>query len=128
MLGRMERTADCTSCCGYSSCGGCYARLELSRNEVDLLRQLAQIPFLPVGRKINLDAPVYLELGDAYAPDYGAAIISLYQKHLITLDYDRPLLNFDYKEYEECEQKGSFALTAAGQHLVESLEIQGIEE
>ena len=116
------------SCCGHGSCGVCHIRLELSRNEVDLLRQLAQIPFLPVGRKINLDAPVYLELGEAYAPDYGAAIISLYQKRLITLDYDRPLLNFDYRAYEQCEQRGSLALTAAGQQLVESLEIQGIEE
>lgn len=94
---------------------------------MDILRQLAQIPFLPAGRQAGLETPVYLEAGEAYASGYGAAIISLCQKRLVTLDYDRPLLNFGYDGYEKCAQKGSFALTAAGQQLVELLEIQGKE-
>lgn len=111
-----------------SACGGRVSHLELTRTELDLLHQLAQTPFLPVGCQTDLEMPVYLEAGEADAAAYGTAITSLFQKRLISLDYDCPLLNCQYEGYESCTYRGSFALTAAGQQAVEILAIQGIDE
>ena len=116
----------CGACCG-GSCGGCGGALELTQKEVDLLRLFAQLPFLPVARQMDSGTPVFLENGIASAEAFGAAITALHQKQLIRLDYDLPLLNFDYSDYAQYPHKGSMALTAAGQTVVELLEIQGIE-
>lgn len=116
----------CGACCG-DNCGGCGGGLELTQKEVDLLYLFAQIPFLPVARKSDSEKPVFLENGVTSTEEIGAAITALYQKRLIQLDYDLPLLNFDYAGYEQYSHKGSMALTARGQTVVEMLEIQGIE-
>lgn len=116
----------CGACCG-SSCGSCGNELELSQAEVDLLRLFAQIPFLPVARQRESEDPVFFDNSIASAETLGTAITALYQKRLIQLDYELPLMNYDYSEYEAYPCKGSMALTARGQAVVELLEIQGIE-
>ena len=95
--------------------------------EADLLRLFAQIPFLPVVRQSGCEYPVFLDAAIGPVEALGPAVIALSQKQLIQLDYDLPLLNYDYSEYEPCCCKGSMALTARGQAVVELLEIQGIE-
>lgn len=117
----------CGACCGGGSCGGCGGELELTQTEIDLLHLFAQIPFLPVVRKDGSEYPVFLDDGIGTAQTLGPAITALDQKRLIQPDYDQPLQDYDYSDYEPCSQKGSMALTARGQAVVELLEIQGIE-
>jgi hypothetical protein len=126
----MEHPTDCGqnhcgACCG-GSCTDCGGALLLSWEELELLRRFAALPFLPVARRWDSEEPVCLE--DRPAQGMAQAIIGLYQKRLIRLDYDIPLTNFDYAAYEGYPVRGSMALTAAGQQVVEQLEIQGIEE
>lgn len=120
----------CGACCGGScggSCGGCGGELELTQAEVDLLHLFAQIPFLPVARRHGSEHPVFLDDSVGPAELLGPAVAALAQKRLIRLDYDLPLTNYDYSDYEPCSRKGSMALTARGQTVIELLEIQGIE-
>ena len=114
----------CGACCG-GSCGGCGGELVLTQPELDLLRRLAQIPFLPVARRWDRETPVYLEDGPAEL--YSAAITGLQLKGLIRVDLDLPLLNFDYAAYGDFPCRGSMALTERGQAAVELLEIFGVE-
>ena len=113
----------CGACCG-GSCGGCDGSLELTELELELLGQFAQTPFLPVARRWDSETPVYL----ADQKEYGNAILLLQQKRLIRLDYDIPLLHFDYKGYEAYPCQGSMALTARGQEILELLEVHGLAE
>lgn len=106
--------------CG--SCGGC-GELFLTQPELILLERLAQTAFLPVGKG---EYPVYLE-EDGDPEVWGRAVLALDLKGLISLDYDQPLRGFDYGAYEGCSLRGSMALTARGQDVVERIEIQGIE-
>ncbi len=114
--------------CGGGSCGGCRGELALTQKELDLLQRFAQLPFLPVARRQDSDMPIYREEGEEAAKAYSAAILGLWQKQLIALDYDMPLSHFDYRDYGQYPYHGSMALTARGQAVVELLEIQGIEE
>ena len=120
----------CGACCGSSGCGGCGGgggALELTQRELDLLRRFAQLPFLPVARRWDAETPIYLEDGPEQAESFSAAVAGLQQKRLIRVDYDLPLSNFDYAAYGQYPCRGSMALTARGQAVVELLEIQGIE-
>lgn len=110
----------CGKCCG--SCGSCGGNsLELTAEELDILRQLGQIPFLPVGRKADEMTPVY--------PEDSAWILQCLEKReLISIDYGVPLKGFHDPKYEACPVKGSFALTARGQQVLDILEIQGLDE
>ena len=110
----------CGKCCG--SCGSCGGNsLELTAEELDILRQLGQIHFLPVGRKADEMTPVY--------PEDSAWILQCLEKReLISIDYDVPLKGFHDPKYEACPVKGSFALTARGQQVLDILEIQGLDE
>ena len=115
---------DCGHACG--SCGGCGGgALELTEQEVALLGRFAQIPFLPVARRWDSETPVYLEEGPAEL--CSDAITGLQLKRLIRVDYDLPLVNFDYAAYGAYPCRGSMALTERGQAAVELLEIQGVE-
>lgn len=115
----------CGSCGG---CGGCGGALELTEAEVALLRRFAQLPFLPAARRWDSEVPVCLEEDIPGGTEAcSAAILGLEQKGLIRLDYDMPLVNFDYKDYGQYPCRGSMALTARGQAAVELLEIQGVE-
>ncbi|WP_297871329.1 hypothetical protein [uncultured Oscillibacter sp.] len=110
------------NCGACGSCGG--GELLLTPAELSLLERLAQTPFLPVGKG---EYPVFLEEAGRSPAEWGAALLALEQKGLIRLDYDLPLKGCGYKGYEACSLRGSMALTARGQDVVEQIEIQGIE-
>ena len=113
------------SCCGNcSKCGGCARELVLTQKEIDFLQELGQVAFLPVARKMGDLTPIYLESGD---PAENALLLQcLEKKGLISLDYDKPLKNFDMQAYAAYPLRGSMALTQRGQQVLELLETQGI--
>ena len=112
----------CGNCCG--SCGLC-GELVLAPGELDMLKKLSQIPFLPVAREAYIDTPVYLG-DDLYSKEDASLILRCLEKRsLITIDYDKPLKGFAYGNYP---LRGSIALTAKGQEVIETLEIQGLLE
>ncbi len=114
----------CSGNCG--NCGGCAKELYLTEGEIAVLRELGQVCFLPVARKVDDMTPVYLE---ADAPENASLILQvLEKKNLIDIDYASPLAGFDMSAYQGYPVHGSFALTARGQSILEMLEIQGIEE
>lgn len=113
------------NCCGdCGSCAGCGRELELTEKEIDFLNTLAQIPFLPVARKLGEDRPVYLEEGDG--EEMSLLLQCLEKKGLISLDYDRPLKGFDMSAYGAYPVHGSMALTERGQRALELMEYQGV--
>lgn len=119
---------NCGSCGGCGSCknGGCGGAMELSEEEIAMLRLLGQFAFLPVARKADDDAPIYLEEDDSPPETYTLVLRLLEKKGLISLDYDRPLGNFSSKKYGNYPIIGSMALTLRGQKVLEILETQGI--
>lgn len=120
---------NCNSCGGNcASCGGCAKELVLSREEIDLLLTLGQIPFLPVARKLGDATPVYLEEHDRSPEEYSLTLQCLEKKGLISLDFGTPLKGFDASAYAAYPIRGSMALTARGQSVLELLELQGIRE
>ena len=125
----MSGCGNCSgSCGGCSGCTGCGGAMELSRGEIDMLLTLGQIPFLPVARKMGEDVPVYLE-DDRYTPEaYSLILQCLEKKGLISLDYDKPLKNFDDSAYAAYPIRGSMALTERGHRVLDLLERQGIRE
>ena len=120
--------SNCNSCGGCSNCGGCSGcsgAMELTEGEIRMLLTLAQIPFLPVARKMGDDVPVYLEETDRPAEEYSLILQCLEKRGLIDIDYSKPLKSFDSSAYAAYPIRGSFALTARGQQVVELLEYQG---
>ena len=115
----------CGSCCGH--CGSCGGAMELTAGEIRMLLRLGQIPFLPVARKMSDDIPVFLEDTDETAENYSLILQCLEKRGLISIDYDMPLAGFDDSAYAAYPIRGSFALTARGQQVVELLEYQGVE-
>lgn len=108
----------CSGNCG--SCSGCGRELELTEKEVDLLKELGQIPFLPVVRNMEDAIPVFPGRENE---EMSLVLQCLEKKGLISLDYDMPLQGFPYGNDCCC---GSFALTQRGQQVLELLEYQGI--
>ena len=108
-----------------ASCSGCARELVLTQMEIDFLRELGQIPFLPVARKLGDLAPVYLEAGEERKEEYSLLLQCLEKKGLVSLDFDKPLKGFDDGAYAECPIRGSMALTERGQKVLELLEYQG---
>ena len=121
----MSGCGNCGGNCG--SCGGCGGAMELTAGEVKLLLTLGQIPFLPVARKMSDDIPVYLEEEDYTPEEYSLILQCLEKRGLISIDYDKPLKSFHDGAYAAYPIRGSFALTARGQQVVELLEVQGID-
>ncbi len=118
----------CGNCCGNcGSCGGSGC-MELTAGEIEMLETLAQIPFLPVARKLGDDVPVYLEDTDKQPEEYSLILQCLEKRGLISIDYDKPLKSFNDAAYAAYPIRGSFALTQRGQQTVELLELQGISE
>ena len=115
----------CNGNCG--SCGGCAKELVITPWEVEMLRKLGQIPFLPVARKMGDDIPVYLEDEEYTQEEYTLILQCLEKRGLIDIDYWTPLKGFDMSAYEAYPLKGSFGLTARGQAAVELLEYLGVE-
>ena len=122
---------NCNACSGScekcNSCGGCGNGLELTREEIALLRELGQYSFLPVARKASDMIPVYLENGEENKELMSLVIQCLEKKMLIDICYD-PLAGADMSAYKGYPVHGSFALTARGQQVLELIEVQGIEE
>ena len=119
----------CGNCCGNcGSCGNSGGCMELTLGEIEMLQKLAQIPFLPVARKLGEDVPVYLEDAERSQEEYSLILQCLEKRGLISIDYDRPLKSFDDAAYEAYPVRGSFALTLRGQRVYELLELQGIVE
>ena len=119
----MGCNGNCGSC---SSCGGCAKVLELHESEVEMLRKLGQIPFLPVARKASDMVPVYLEDNEHSIEQYSLILQCLEKKGLIDIDYHTPLAGFDPEAYQGYPLIGSMALTQRGQTVLELLETQGI--
>lgn len=118
-----------SGCEGCSGCGGCPAStLELTKAEMELLRLLGQVAFLPVARRPGDEAPVSLEEGLGEPSLFGPALMCLERKRLVCLDETRPLKGTDPEEYRPYPIRGSVALTQRGQQVLELLEIQGYQE
>ena len=120
----------CAGCCGNcGSCGscGCGGCMELTVGEIEMLGLLAQIPFLPVARKLGDDAPVYLEDSEKSQEEYSLILQCLEKRGLLSIDYNQPLKSFDDCAYASYPIRGSFALTQRGQQVVELLDVQGID-
>jgi hypothetical protein len=116
--------ASCGGNC--SSCGGCAKELVLTQMEVDFLLKFAQIPFLPVARKMGDLDPVYLEDSDHSREEYTLILQLLEKKGLISLDFAEKIKGFDDSAYAAYPIRGSMALTQRGQQVLEMMEIQGI--
>ena len=107
-----------------SSCSGCARELVLSEAEIDFLRRLGEVAFLPVARTLGDLTPIYPE-GDG--PENMSLLLQVLEKKgLISLDYDKPLAG--YTGYGDYPIKGSMALTQRGQQVLELIEYQGIVE
>ena len=117
----------CGGSCG--TCGGCGGgnALELSEGEIWMLKNLSQIPFLPVARRMDDDVPVYLEDDRYTREEYTLILQCLEKRGLIDIDYWAPLKGFDMSAYGGYPIRGSFALTARGQVAAELLEYLGVE-
>lgn len=110
-----------------SSCSGCAGVLELTEGEIEMLQALGQFAFLPIARKADDMVPVYLEESSRPAEEWSLILQVLEQKHLVSLDYDKPLSNFSDPKYASFPVKGSVALTERGQNIVKMMEIDGIQ-
>ncbi len=120
--------SECANCSGNcSSCGSCDGSLLLNSGELQILRKLGQIPFLPVARYADSAEPIYLEDQDFTPKEYSMILQSLEKKGLISLDFDIPLKGFHSEAYSSYPIVGSFALSARGQHVLQLLELQGIQ-
>ena len=114
----------CSGNCG--SCGGCTKELTLNEGELQVLDMFSEIPFLPVARKMGDLTPVYLEDEKFSVEEYSLILQCLEKKGLISLDYDKPLKNFDDAAYSNYPIRGSMALTQRGQLVVEMIQRQGV--
>ncbi len=122
---------NCASCGGCSGncggCAGCGSSLVLTREEIEMLRLLEQVPFLPVARRVdNMDA-VCLEKETEHIANITQVLAVLERKALIDLDYRSELKGFDYSAYGPYPCRGSMALTQRGQAVLELLAVQGIQ-
>ena len=115
----------CNHNCG--SCDGCAKVLELTEGEIEFLQNLGQFAFLPIARRADDMVPVYLEEDRYPRETYSLILQVLEQKALVSLDYDKPLANFNAAGYAAYPVKGSVALTARGRKVLEMLEISGIQ-
>lgn len=170
-------TGDCSSCGGCApvettgctgncaTCAGCSSTSNdtLDLGELALMFELMETPFLPLCRftmvkageedtvRVTALAPVYFNALDTTmeeAKQIGEALIHLEEKGIITLDYDKPLDNYDYNEYKNSDlykmlqetvaegkgkedflcdtaiiETGSMALTAKGRAVIEYLSV-----
>ncbi|MBQ8769210.1 MAG: hypothetical protein IJZ15_06175 [Oscillospiraceae bacterium] len=115
----------CKNCNGNcQSCTGCSGALTLTEGEISVLQQLGQIPFLPVARRADDTTPIYTERPDE---EHSLILQCLEKKQLISIDYDAPLKGCSETAYGDYPVRGSFALTARGQQVLELLDIQGAD-
>ena len=120
----MSSCGNCGSCGG---CSGCDRSLTITEPELEVLNTLGQIPFLPIGRRMDDPSPIYLEEDTRSPEEYTLILQCLETKGLITLDFDKPLKNADYSRYAHLPIHGSMALTNRGQQVLETLDLQGTQ-
>ena len=106
-----------------SACSGCGRARKLTGNEMEYVRTLGQVAFLPVARTAADPAPAYPE-----REDLPLVLQCLEKKGLISLDYDLPLAGCREPGYLALPVRGSAALTARGQQVLELMEYQGVQE
>lgn len=106
-----------------SGCSGCARELTLSEVEIEFLRRLGEVAFLPVARLLGDLTPIYPETDGV--ENMSLLLEVLEKKGLISLDYDKPLAGFD--GYGDYPVKGSMALTQRGQLVLELMEYQGVQ-
>lgn len=114
-------------CSGCGGCTGCNGSLEMTRPEIDFLRLLGQVAFLPVARKLGDETPVCLEEGAGDPSVTSLMLLCLEKKALVSLDYGQPLKGASYARYDGYPVHGSVALTARGQRVLELLDYQGLD-
>lgn len=123
-------SGSCGSCAGSSDCGcsscGHASQLVMTKPELDFIRELGQIPFLPVARTMGDLTPVYLEHGREQAEEMSLVLQCMEKKGLISLDYSVPLKGFDDSAYAAYPIRGSIALTERGHKVLELIEMQGV--
>ena len=119
----MSGCADCSGC--KSGCSGCpgAGSLELTQPEVEFLRLLGQVVFLPIARRMGDEMPVCLENGLPDAAQTSRVLLMLERKALVSLDYREPLKGAAYERYAAYPVQGS-----VGIRVLEVLEYQGIHE
>ena len=110
----------CSKCGGCSGCGS----IELNPGEVEVLVRLGQLAFLPIGGE-NDEMPVLLGEESMTTRESTLVLLCLEKKGLVSLDRNVPLKGYD--GYGGYSMKGTMALTAKGQHVLELLEIHGAE-
>lgn len=93
-----------------------------------MLTALGQFSFLPVARKTDDMTPVYLEDTQYSQAEYSLVLQVLEQKNLIDIDYSKPLAGADMGAYQGYPVHGSMALTARGQAVLDTIDMQGITE
>lgn len=91
------------------------------------MKQLAQCPFLPVARSADDVTPIYPEGKEYSQREYSLILQCLEKKQLISIDFDAPLKGCDDAVYGNFPIRGSIALTATGQQILELLDIQGAQ-
>lgn len=114
----------CGRCC-RGICSGCGSSVSLSDGELEMLLEFAQFSFLPIASGEN-NNPIYREDNTRSEADYALILLGLERKRLIQINYDIPLLNYEYRNYRDCKGLGSMALTALGQYVIDQIENQGI--
>jgi len=113
--------------CGGCNCGHRQTEIQIVEEEIEILNQLAQTPYLPLAsfvlkstKSAHLEsvalAPVYLnDRADSMETVKKTAAIlkSLENKGLITLDYEEPLENGNYTDYADSPLYAYFKETVA---------------
>ncbi|MBN7771852.1 Abi-alpha family protein [Clostridium aminobutyricum] len=126
-----QDSSDSTQEQGHS-CGGCHCgphqtEIQISEEETEFLKQLAQTPYLPLAQFVlkstkssHLEsvalAPVYINnRTDSMETVKSMAVVleSLKDKGLITLDYEEPLENGNYTDYSDSALYAYFKETVA---------------
>ena len=112
------------SCNGNcASCPGCARELELTETELEFLKALGEVAFLPVARTMGDLTPIYPEKPEE---DFSLLLQCLEKKGLISLDYHLPLKGYTHPDYDRFPIRGSLALTGRGQLVLELAEYQGV--
>ena len=117
--------AGCNHC--GSGCSNCSKSIELSEAELEILALLGQYAFLPICRKQDSETPLCVFNCSQCPETASLALLCLEKKGLALLDYDMPLKGFCDSRYFAHPLRGSAALTARGQQVLDLLEVHGIE-